>query len=643
MQPRHYQVAAVQAVYEHLQQYDDNPCVVLPTGAGKTIVIAMICRDVVQVWNGRVLVLSHVKELLAQSEQKIKALCPDLPVSLYSAGLGRRDASHDVVVAGIQSVYQKAEQLGHFDLVLIDEVHTVTDSGDGMYRTLLYDLQEINPDLRIVGLTATPYRMTTGEICTPDGILNKVCYEIGIKQLIREGYLCKLVGKSATNAIDTSKLKIVRGEYDEKQSAEAFDQHLDAAILEIVQRTAERKSVLVFCTGVEHAETVREQLVKFARTEAIYGHTDSELRDRYAREFRDGAIKYLVNVGVLTTGFDAPNIDAIVILRATASPGLYYQIVGRGLRIHPGKENCLVLDFGENIRRHGPVDMVRPKSRKPGEKQDREYLGRVCEQCGTVVPSDFLVCTDCGAQFASTERSRGGNLQSEAADDEPISGKPTITEHAVEKVTYKIHHKKGAEPGSPRTMLVTYQIGMAEWVSEWICVEHSGYALQKAEKWWSERCRFPMPENAVEAVTVAQHGLLMEPKAIKVKRTPGNQFPEIKGYEFSGQQPPPEQPIPCPDCGALNMRCIVRIPDYDPGSKIHHGKIVCGDCNRFWGWASGEYVQHYGYVGDPGVPLQGMLPYEFSEPTAGSHHYEADHDGIDYTPSDSTNTPEVPW
>jgi DNA repair protein RadD len=146
---------------------NDNPCVVIPTGGGKTPVIATICSDAVTRWDGRVLILAHVKELLEQAADKLDQICPDIHVGVYSAGLKRRDTTHAVIIAGIQSVYQKAEQLGHFDLVIVDEAHMIPMEGDGMYRRLLADMRRINPHLRVIGLTATPFRMASGPICVP--------------------------------------------------------------------------------------------------------------------------------------------------------------------------------------------------------------------------------------------------------------------------------------------------------------------------------------------------------------------------------------------------------------------------------------------------------------------------------------------
>jgi DNA repair protein RadD len=171
---RPYQTQAVDAVYEHLRMRDDNPCVVIPTGGGKTPVIARICSDAVTRWNGRVLILAHVKELLEQAKDKLDQVCPDIHVGIYSAGLKRRDTSHPVIIAGIQSVYQKADQLGHFDLVIVDEAHMIPIvDGDGMYRRLLTDMRQINPALRVIGLARSACHRPMG--FSTASVLRLVC------------------------------------------------------------------------------------------------------------------------------------------------------------------------------------------------------------------------------------------------------------------------------------------------------------------------------------------------------------------------------------------------------------------------------------------------------------------------------------
>lgn len=533
---RPYQREAVDAVYAFLRTRDDNPCVVIPTVGGKTPVMATICRDAVQLWNGRVLILAHVKELLEQAAEKLRAIAPDAPVGVYSAGLKRRDLGYAVTIAGVQSVYQKAADVGAVDLVIVDEAHLIPPDGEGMYRTLLADLRQLNPHLRVIGLTATPFRMKSGAICSPDNVLNAVCHEIGVRELIVQGYLCPLRTKAGAQKPDTESLHIRGGEYVASEVEELMDADnlVLSACREIVELTRDRKSVLIFASGVRHGEHVARVLRERHNVECgfVNGETLPFERDETLRRFRAGELKYLVNVNVLTTGFDAPNIDCAALLRPTLSPGLYYQMVGRGFRLHPGKHDCLVLDFGGNVLRHGPVDALRVT--------DRESAGggaapaKECPQCREIVVAGYAQCPACGHVFPPPERRKH---DAAASAEGVLSDQTTRTEHDVDEVLFAVHEKRGAPPDAPRTMRVDYRLGFNHYVSEWVCFEHGGYARQKAVAWWRQRSYEPTPTTAEEAVELAEMGALAPTMAITVMHKPGDKFDRVVAYRL-GDKPP---------------------------------------------------------------------------------------------------------
>ncbi len=262
MQLRPYQQDAVNAVYDYLRHREGNPCIVLPTAAGKTPVLSTLCSDAVNVWEGRVLVLAHVKELLEQTAGTLAQIAPDLDIGVFSAGLNRRDTDHSVIVAGIQSVYKRACDLGEFDLILIDEVHSLPPDGEGRYRSFLKDAMRVNPNVRLIGLTATPYRMTTGVICGPDNLLNDICYEIGVRELIVQGYLCPLKSKAGKQKADTSGLHLRGGEFvaEEVEKLMDDDRLVSSACSEIIEHTTSRQSVLIFAAGVGHARHIQNIL-----------------------------------------------------------------------------------------------------------------------------------------------------------------------------------------------------------------------------------------------------------------------------------------------------------------------------------------------------------------------------------------------
>ncbi|NLX57713.1 MAG: DEAD/DEAH box helicase family protein [Phycisphaerae bacterium] len=545
---RPYQHEAVAAVYDHLRRRDDNPCIVIPTAGGKTPVMATICRDVVERWDGRVLILAHVKELLEQAVDKLHAMAPDLwmKIGVYSAGLGSRDRDHPIIVAGIQSVYRRAAELDGFDIILLDEVHMVPPEGDGMYRTFLADAKKVNPRVRLVGLTATPYRMTTGLICGPENLLNEVCYEVGVRELIVQGYLCPLRSKAGRQKADTSGLHLRGGEFVAAETEALMDDDnlVYSACREIVEQTAERHSTLIFASGVKHAEHVQRVLRGMGRDCGfVCGDTLPFERAETLQRFRDGALKYLVNVNVLTTGFDAPNIDCVALLRPTNSPGLYYQMVGRGFRLHPGKTDCLVLDFGGNILRHGPVDALKFKEHDggPGEAPAKE-----CPDCHAVIHAAYSVCPECGHEFPPPEREKHDY---QASTEGVLSGQVTTTEHEVIDTVFRVHQKRGTDENHPRTMRVDYYHSLNGFVSEWVCFEHTGFARDKAEGWWRQRSDEPVPESAEDAVAIANAGGLTPTVAVTVRHVAGEKYDRVISYRLGdkpGRLPEPEY-VPADD------------------------------------------------------------------------------------------------
>ena len=256
----------------------------------KTPVLATICKDAVMQWGGRVLVLAHVKELLEQAADKLRAVCPDVQFGVYSAGLKRRDTDEPVIVAGIQSVYKRACELDAFDLVIVDEAHLIPPDGEGMYRQFLADAKVVNPRVRTIGLTATPFRLKSGMICGPENILNHVCFEVGVRELIRDGYLCPLVTKAGINKADFERLHVRGGEFVADEVEQLMDQDalVEAACGEIVAYSKDRNAVLIFASGVQHAQHIQRVLQEKHGVECgfVCGETPSDERRRLLARFR---------------------------------------------------------------------------------------------------------------------------------------------------------------------------------------------------------------------------------------------------------------------------------------------------------------------------------------------------------------------
>ena len=515
---------------------------------GKSLVLAQIAKDSVEKWNGRVLILAHVKELLEQNADKIRKLCPELKIGIYSAGLRSRDTTEQVIVAGIQSVYNKACELDAFDLVIVDEAHLISSEGDGMYRTFLADMKVINPHVRVIGLTATPFRLKGGLICKPENILNEICYEAGLKEMIQQGYLSPLISRAGRTEANLANLHIRGGEFISDEVAAAMDNDalVTSACREIVELTRDRKSVLIFTASVDHCKHVAEKIQAFSGKECaiVTGDTSPAERAEIIARFKGECIpadlfgtpkpplKFLANVNVLTTGFDAPNTDCVVMLRPTNSPGLLIQCAGRGTRLSPetGKTNCLFLDYGGNILRHGPLDMIKVK--EPGSGKGGDAPAKKCPQCLALIHAGYTACPECGYVFPPKESN--DKMTQTASSAGVISGQVDYTDYEVLDVYYCVHEKRGADPDAPKTMRVDYQVGFNEFKSEWVCPEHTGYARGKFEKWWHERAALgcPMPRSAREAVSLANEGLLAAPESITVKTIAGERFERVTGFRL---------------------------------------------------------------------------------------------------------------
>ena len=536
MQLRPYQQAAVNATYDYLRTHDGNPCIVIPTGGGKTPIMAHICRQCVG-WRKRVLVLSHSKQLIKQTANTICAVDSTLELGVYSAGLNQRDLGKAITLAGIQSVYKIGDQLGHIDLVLVDEAHMIPVRDEGMYRTLLLSLQTTNPRLRVVGLTATPYRTGTGLVCGDENVLNDISHETGVLELIEQGYLSKLKNKGAE--IDASSLKVAStGDYTtDSMDAIYTDTATDgrdpqetaqlANILDdLIEKSEGRKQTLIFTPSIRTMEVVASGLFRRGH---LCGRVNSEQLDHVNEamisEFRAGEIRYLANVSMLTTGFDLPTIDCIALLRPTISPGLYYQMVGRGFRIADGKDNCLVLDYGNNIVRHGCVDSVQPSTAQQAERKAgkaSEPRAKLCPKCGTYAEPGDLKCADedCNYEWPL-------NLDQSASAAPLLTPDATQYESAWKVVGVQYREWTSNKTGST-TMRVDYLSNAHRVIaSEWECPEHRGYTRSKFLRWWGRRSDEAAPRTASKAVEIAKAGGLAEPSEIVVRNLPNERFAKI--------------------------------------------------------------------------------------------------------------------
>lgn len=345
MELRPYQSDCIAAINRHLAERDDNPLAVLPTAAGKTIIFATLLRQWLTAWpDTRVIVLAHIKELISQAADKLRKVWPAAPVGIWSAGIGKKEGHRNITVAGIQSIYKRAFEFDPWEIVIVDEAHLIPVGGEGMYRRFLDDCRKMNPLTRVIGFTATPFRLDGGHIARPEYVLNHVAYEANIGDLIGQGYLCKLRSKATAEKIDTAGVKSSKGDFiaAELEQRANTDGAVSSAVKEIVEKGVDRQAWLIFCCGVKHAYHVSVELEKLGVVAPVVtGDTPDDERDRIIADFDAGRVRAVVNVNCLTTGLDVTRIDLIALLRPTQSTSLYIQMVGRGFRLHPSKADCV--------------------------------------------------------------------------------------------------------------------------------------------------------------------------------------------------------------------------------------------------------------------------------------------------------------
>ena len=471
---RDYQQRTIDQLYAWFSAGNaGNPCLVLPTGSGKSHIVAALCKDALQNWpETRVLMLTHVKELIEQNAEKMRLHWPAAPMGIYSAGIGKRDIGEPITFAGIQSVRTKADMLGHLDLVIIDECHLVNHKDEGGYRKLLADLKAINPALRVVGLTATPYRLGHGLITDKPALFDALLEPVSIEELVFKGYLSTLRSKVTSAKLDTSGVKKRGGEFieSELQAAVDTDDNNQRVVQEVIALAGDRKAWLVFCTGVQHAEHVAEVLRQHGvAAQCVTGETPKAERKRMLDDFKAGKLRALTNANVLTTGFDYPDIDLIAMLRPTMSASLYVQMAGRGMRVKSHTDHCLVLDFAGVVEMHGPIVAVQPP--KKGGDGDGEAPVKVCDTCDELVHISAKECPSCGHPFPEPEEK---NLKLRNDDIMGMEGK----DFEVTGWSWRRHISKA----SGNLMLAcTYYGSLSDKpITEYFPVLNDGYAGQMA-------------------------------------------------------------------------------------------------------------------------------------------------------------------
>jgi DNA repair protein RadD len=527
---RPYQRASLDALYAYWQKGGGNSLIVLPTGAGKSLVIAALCQELLADYPTlRIACVTHIRELIAQNYQELLRLWPQAPAGIYSAGIGRRDARAKILFCGIQSVWNKTKLLGEIDVLVIDEAHLTSPNNQTTYGKFIAALKEQTPDLRVVGATASPFRLDSGRLDKgPDRLFEKIVYEANVADLIDQGYLSPLTSKATAQQLDVSGVAKRGGEYVPGQLEIAVDKDwvTRSAAEEMARYGAERKAWLAFCAGVKHAEHVRDAVrITGHSCETVTGETPKAERDRIIANFRAGQIRCLTSVGVLGTGFNVPQVDLIALLRPTQSAGLFLQQVGRGLRKAGGKQDCLVLDFSGLTKLHGPIDQITSSSASSARDEKSEPLAKECPNCSTLVALAARTCPTCGYEWPPRDEAPKHEATADANASILSKGAPVWVD--VDSVKYYRHEKQG----SPDSLRVEYHCGYTVHRA-WQCFDHQGFARQKAESWWRRHAQTVIPRTTEEALRRVTE--LNQPSQIQVR--PDGKYFAITAQRFAEQK-----------------------------------------------------------------------------------------------------------
>jgi len=544
LQKRDYQQWASDAFYAYFQEHAGHPVLALPTGTGKSIVIADLGVHIVTTWLGqRVLVLAPTKELVVQNAEKFAAIGPNVPVGICSASLNKYEVGRVITIGTIGTIINRKESLGKIDIVLVDECHLVSDKDETQYRMLADYLLEQNPSCKFVGLSATPYRLGLGHI-TDGGLFTDVAFDAcgleAFNWFIDQGYLLPLIPRPTHTKILTEKVKMQGGDYQKKDLQRAVNKAevTAAAVAEALELSSGRNHCLWFSTGIEHAEAIAAELESHGES-AVAIHSKSATRDEDLARFIAGEVRHCVNFGVLTTGFDFPALDCIIMLRPTKSPGLWVQMIGRGTRpdyadgfdlttqegrllaiAMSAKQDCLVLDFAYNTAMLGPInDPQLPKKKgKGGGDPPVKTCGKapwgVNIVPGTSNPDkggdpekgcrcwnhpSARYCIQCGAEFIFEVKfthtaSNTSLLRRSKSDTSGAFEKPVLEEHKVTRVTYETHKKEGR----PDSIRVNYYCGLRRF-SHYILPEHGGNPRARSADWWMRHGGGMLPVTTEEA------------------------------------------------------------------------------------------------------------------------------------------------
>ena len=531
---RPYQLEIHDAAIDFLCEKTGNGIICSPGGTGKTLTMNAIIRTLVTQWPGsRIMSLVHDATVIDQNVNSMLRYWDKAPLGVYSAGLKQRDTLQPILYAGIQSVAKRFAEFGFVNLLIVDECDMVSPKDNALYQKFLTGLRLVNPKLRVIGLTATPFRLGIGHLTEMD-MWDEVIIDFtqGEKFMwfVENGFLSPLVNKKAAKEIDITNISMRMGDFDEKemQAAADTDELNKAVVDEMVRYGSDRNHWLLFAAGIQHGTKLTKLLnARGVPSIMLTGADSRDERDAAESAFRRGEYRCLVTFGLYGRGYDFPKLDLIGVARATQSTAWWLQAIKRGTRVAEGKRDCVVLDFASNTRRLGPVNFpIIPAPRRKGGGMAGDAPVKICGVCQSYVPIQTRICPDCQTEFVIKP-----TIQKFATSDEIMvkvkeTSLPQIEDFRVLGIKYQACTSKK----QTYYMRVTYSVGTSRF-SEYLFFDSSNlFIRKKLHLWWTHRGGLlPLPCSVDEAVERAASELAI-PSIIRVDVA--NKYPEVIGADF---------------------------------------------------------------------------------------------------------------
>ena len=538
MKARCYQVEANDHLWRALHEEQGNPLGVAPTGVGKTFIMNSLAKRLMRKYRKlRILSVTHDATIIGQNANDMRRFWKGADIGIYSAGLKMRDTRNRMIFAGIQSIYKRAYEFGKISILFIDEAHMLSPNDGTMYQRLIIDLMNMNPKMRVVGLSATPYRLGQGHLLQGE-IFDFIAFDYTETEkfmwFVEQGYLSRLITKKAVKEIDISECSIRGGDFNDKdlQVLSNTQENNKAVVEECMRYGMDRNHWMVYASGVEHGMALSDMFNAHG-IPAVMLYNKSENREKELKRWERGKYRAMVNVGLYTTGYDFKPLDMIAVARATQSTSLWVQMCGRGTRcvyedgfdldtkqgrldaIAAGpKQNCLVLDFAGNTRRLGAINCpIIPKPRRKGDSNEEfDAPVKVCPECETYNHTRSAKCENCGYEFPPPKE-----VTTKAGTEDVMveaSMEPKIEEFPVLDAIYKKGRSRQSGKDYFRISYTTFNGTFTKYLhpgSEWDA------AREKFEKWWwlclkekkGKPHLYDYPMEISEAVSRASEELLV--------------------------------------------------------------------------------------------------------------------------------------